>query len=185
MVIGTRPYRFIPQRYGKPIVIAGFEPLDVLQSLWMTLGQLAEGRCAVENQYKRIVPEAGNAAALGAIAEVFELREFFEWRGLGSIDHSGVRMREAFAAFDAERKFAVPNLKIADPKSCQCGEVLKGVIKPHQCKVFGTACTPEKPLGWSVRISSVTELQGINPPMIFAPVTGVTRSLRPPAVARG
>jgi hydrogenase expression/formation protein HypD len=147
MVIGTRPYRFIPQRYGKPIVIAGFEPLDVLQSLWMTLGQLAEGRCAVENQYKRIVPEAGNAAALGAIAEVFELREFFEWRGLGSIDHSGVRMREAFAAFDAERKFAVPNLKIADPKSCQCGEVLKGVIKPHQCKVFGTACTPEKPLG--------------------------------------
>jgi hydrogenase expression/formation protein HypD len=147
MVIGTRPYRYIPQRYGKPIVIAGFEPLDVLQSLWMTLGQLAEGRCAVENQYKRIVPEAGNAAALGAIAEVFELREFFEWRGLGSIDHSGVRMREAFAAFDAERKFAVPNLKIADPKSCQCGEVLKGVIKPHQCKVFGTACTPEKPLG--------------------------------------
>jgi hydrogenase expression/formation protein HypD len=99
MVIGTRPYRFIPQRYGKPIVIAGFEPLDVLQSLWMTLGQLAEGRCAVENQYKRIVPEAGNAAALGAIAEVFELREFFEWRGLGSIDHSGVRMREAFACF--------------------------------------------------------------------------------------
>lgn len=147
MVIGTRPYRFIPERYAKPIVIAGFEPLDVLQSLWMVLKQLAEGRCTVDNQYSRIVPEAGNRAALEAIAQVFELREFFEWRGLGSIDHSGVRMRAAFAAFDAEGKFAVPNLKIADPKSCQCGEVLKGVIKPQQCKVFGTACTPERPLG--------------------------------------
>lgn len=147
MVIGTRPYRFIPERYARPIAIAGFEPLDVLQALWMVLKQLAEGRCSVENQYARIVPEAGNRAALEAIAQVFELREFFEWRGLGSIDHSGVRMRPAFAAFDAERKFAVPNLKIADPKSCQCGEVLKGVIKPQQCKVFGTACTPERPLG--------------------------------------
>jgi hydrogenase expression/formation protein HypD len=113
----------------------------------MLLKQLAERRCAVENQYKRIVPEGANAQALGAIGEVFELREFFEWRGLGSIDHSGVRMRAAFADYDAERKFVVPNLKIADPKSCQCGEVLKGVIKPHECKVFGTACTPERPLG--------------------------------------
>jgi hydrogenase expression/formation protein HypD len=147
MVIGTRPYRFITERYHKPIAIAGFEPLDVLQSLWMVLRQLADRRCEVENQYKRIVPEAGNEQALAAVAEVFELREFFEWRGLGSIDHSGVRMRQAFAAHDAERKFAVPNLQIADPKSCQCGEVLKGVIKPFECKVFGTACTPERPLG--------------------------------------
>ena len=105
------------------------------------------------SQYRRIVPEHGNAQALAAIAEVFELREFFEWRGLGSIDHSGVRVRAAYAEFDAERKFPVPNLKIADPKSCQCGEVLKGVIKPHQCKVFGTACTPEMPLG-SLMVSS-------------------------------
>ena len=97
--------------------------------------------------------EDGNAQALAAVARVFETREFFEWRGLGSIDHSGVRVREAFAGFDAERKFAVPNLKIADPKACQCGEVLKGVIKPHQCKVFGTACTPESPLG-SLMVSS-------------------------------
>ena len=85
--------------------------------------------------------------ALEAVQEVFELREFFEWRGLGSIDHSGVRIREKYAEYDAERKFPVPNLKIADPKSCQCGEVLKGVIKPHECKVFGTQCTPEMPLG--------------------------------------
>jgi hydrogenase expression/formation protein HypD len=147
MVIGNRPYDFIAGHYRRPIVVAGFEPLDLLQSLWMVIKQISEGRCEVENQYKRIVPEEGNARALAALTEVFELREFFEWRGLGSIDHSGVRMRVEFAAFDAERKFAVPNLKIADPKSCQCGEVLKGVIKPHQCKVFGTACTPERPLG--------------------------------------
>ncbi|WP_309639193.1 hydrogenase formation protein HypD [Methylibium sp.] len=153
MVIGTRPFDFIAQHYGKPITIAGFEPLDVLQSMWMVLKQIAEGRCEVENQYARIVPEAGNAAALDAIQEVFELREFFEWRGLGSIDHSGVRVREAYAEFDAERRFSIPNLKIADPKSCQCGEVLKGVIKPHQCKVFGSACTPETPLG-SLMVSS-------------------------------
>jgi hydrogenase expression/formation protein HypD len=147
MVIGIRPYRFIAERYGKPIAIAGFEPLDLLQSLWMVLRQLADGRCEVENQYKRIVPEAGNEQALAAVAEVFELREFFEWRGLGSIDHSGVRMRPSFAMHDAERKFSVPNLQIADPQSCQCGEVLKGAIKPFECKVFGTACTPERPLG--------------------------------------
>ena len=147
MVIGTRPYDFIAQQYRRPLVVAGFEPLDILQSLWMVLKQMSEGRCEVENQYKRIVPVDGNAAALDAITRVFELREFFEWRGLGSIDHSGIRMREAFAAFDAERKFSVPNLKIADPKSCQCGEVLKGIIKPNQCKVFGTLCTPDTPLG--------------------------------------
>ncbi|CAN5316630.1 hydrogenase formation protein HypD [soil metagenome] len=147
MVIGTAPYEFIAGRYARPIVISGFEPLDILQSVWMLLKQLAEGRCEVENQYQRIVPKRGNDPALEAVSRVFELREFFEWRGLGSIDHSGVRMREAYARFDAERKFSVPNLKIADPKSCQCGEVLKGVIKPWQCKVFGGACTPETPLG--------------------------------------
>ena len=153
MVIGTQPFEFIAKHYRKPITIAGFEPLDVLQAMWMVLRQLAEGRCEVENQYNRIVPEGGNAPALDAILRVFELREFFEWRGLGSIDHSGVRLRKEFAAFDAERRFAMPNLKIADPKSCQCGEVLKGVIKPQQCKVFGSACTPETPLG-SLMVSS-------------------------------
>ncbi|HZP13316.1 MAG TPA: hydrogenase formation protein HypD [Nevskiaceae bacterium] len=147
MVIGEGPYAFIADRYHRPIVISGFEPLDILQSLWMLLQQLADGRCEVENQYKRVVPENGNAQALSAVDEVFELREYFEWRGLGSIDHSGIRMRAAFAAFDAEKKLSVPNVRIADPKSCQCGEVLKGAIKPHQCKVFGTACTPERPLG--------------------------------------
>ena len=147
MVIGTSPYDFIANHYKKPIVVAGFEPLDVLHSMWMVLKQLAEGRHEVENQYNRIVPDEGSAPALEAVQEVFELREFFEWRGLGSIDHSGIRVREKYAQWDAEKKFPVPNLKIADPKSCQCGEVLKGVIKPAQCKVFGTQCTPDMPLG--------------------------------------
>ena len=147
MVIGNSPYNFIAEQYGKPLVVAGFEPLDVLHAIWMVLKQLDEKRSVVENQYSRVVPEDGNAVALDAIGRVFELREFFEWRGLGSIDHSGVRMRDAYAAYDAERKFSVKSIKIADPKSCQCGEVLKGVIKPWECKVFGGACTPETPLG--------------------------------------
>lgn len=147
MVIGTAPYEFIANFYRKPMVVAGFEPLDILQSIWMVLKQIKEGRADIENQYARIVPDGGNAPALQAVSRVYELREFFEWRGLGSIDHSGVRLRDEYLHFDAEQKFAIPNLKIADPKSCQCGEVLKGVIKPWQCKVFGSACTPETPLG--------------------------------------
>jgi hydrogenase expression/formation protein HypD len=147
MVIGTAPYEFIADFYKKPMVVAGFEPLDILQSIWMVLKQIKEGRSEIENQYARIVPDRGNAPALQAVSRVYELREFFEWRGLGSIDHSGVKLRDEYVHYDAEQKFAIPNLKIADPKSCQCGEVLKGVIKPWQCKVFGSACTPETPLG--------------------------------------
>jgi hydrogenase expression/formation protein HypD len=147
MVIGTKVYDFIASEYKRPLVVAGFEPLDVLHSVWLVLKQLAEGRAEVENQYGRIVPRDGNPAALAAIGKVFEDREFFEWRGLGSIEHSGARMRDAYAHFDAERKFAMPALQVADPASCQCGEVLKGLIKPWQCKVFGTACTPQIPLG--------------------------------------
>ncbi len=147
MIIGTRPYDFIAARYRRPLVISGFEPLDILQALWMVLAQIVEGRAEIENQYARVVPDGGNRRALEAVARVFELRPFFEWRGLGSIDQSGVRIREAYGRFDAERKFAVPDARIADPKSCQCGEVLKGVIKPWDCKVFGRACTPETPLG--------------------------------------
>jgi hydrogenase expression/formation protein HypD len=147
MVIGNSPYNFIADQYNKPLVVAGFEPLDVLHAIWMVLKQMDEGRSVVENQYSRVVPEDGNAVALDAIGRVFELREFFEWRGLGSIDHSGVRMRKEYALYDAEKKFTIKSIKIADPKSCQCGEVLKGVIKPWECKVFGGACTPETPLG--------------------------------------
>ncbi len=147
MVVGEHPFQFVARRYHRPIVITGFEPLDILQSIWMLLRQMADDRCEVENQYARVVASHGNAPGLEAIARVFELREFFEWRGLGSIDHSGVRMRPEYARFDAEKKFSIPNLRITDPKSCQCGEVIKGAIRPWQCKVFGGACTPETPMG--------------------------------------
>jgi hydrogenase expression/formation protein HypD len=147
MVIGTAPYEFIARFYKKPMVVSGFEPLDILQSIWMLLKQIKEGRIEIENQYARVVQAAGNAPALRAVSQVYELREACEWRGLGSIDHSGVRLRQAYARFDAERKFAVPNATVADPEACQCGEVLRGAIKPFQCRAFGSACTPETPLG--------------------------------------
>ncbi|MFC4056120.1 hydrogenase formation protein HypD [Actinomadura syzygii] len=146
-VIGCRPYGFIPGRYGKPLVCAGFEPLDILQSVHMLLRQLADGRAEVENQYTRVVPWDGNPKALEVIGEVMELRPYFEWRGLGFISQSALRVRDAYAVHDAERVFDVPGVRVADPKACQCGEVLKGVIKPWECKVFGTACTPETPIG--------------------------------------
>jgi hydrogenase expression/formation protein HypD len=152
-VIGTRCYEFVPQEYGKPLVVTGFEPLDVLQSVYMIVKQITEGRAEVENQYARVVLRDGNQKALEALFDVFEPRDYFEWRGLGSIAHSGMTLREKYAAFDAELKFNVPGLRIADPKACQCGEILKGVKKPWECKVFGTACTPETPIG-SCMVSS-------------------------------
>lgn len=153
MVIGVEPYKFVSEHYRKPMVISGFEPIDVLQSLEMLLQQLIDERCEVENQYRRLVSDAGNEAALSAMNEVFELRDFFEWRGLGSIERSGLTFRDRFSRFDAEQHFTVPALSVADPKACQCGDVLKGAIKPWQCKVFGTACTPETPIG-SCMVSS-------------------------------
>lgn len=146
-VIGNRPYRFVPAVYSKPIVTTGFEPLDILQGVEMLLSQLAEGRCEVENQYTRCVRDEGNPRALEVLAEVFELRPYFEWRGLGFISQSALQLNERYADFDAERRYAVPGVRVADPKACQCGEVLKGVLKPWECKVFGSACTPETPIG--------------------------------------
>ncbi len=146
-VVGQRPYRFVPAEYGLPLVTAGFEPLDILHAIAMLLTQIREGRCEVENQYSRVVRDGGNPRALAVLAEVFELRPHFEWRGLGFIAQSGLKLRPEFAAFDAELRYSIPNVRVADPKACQCGEVLKGVIKPWECKVFGTACTPETPIG--------------------------------------
>jgi len=152
-VIGTRCYEFVPAVYGKPLVVTGFEPLDVLQSVYMIVKQIIEGRAEIENQYGRVVERDGNRKALEVLSEVFEARDFFEWRGLGSIPHSGMKLKAKYAAFDAELKFEVPGLRVADPKACQCGEILKGVKKPWECKVFGTACTPETPIG-SCMVSS-------------------------------
>jgi hydrogenase expression/formation protein HypD len=146
-VVGARPFGFIPADYERPVVISGFEPLDILQSILMILRQLKAGRCEVENQYRRVVPEEGNLRALEVMAEVFALRPHFEWRGLGFISQSALRLSDAYAEFDAELRFPTPNVRVADPKACQCGEVLKGVIKPWECKVFGTACTPEHAIG--------------------------------------
>ncbi len=146
-IVGVRPFEFIPADYGKPLVTSGFEPLDVLQSIEMILAQIAEGRCEVENQYKRVVPYEGNVPALKVMSEVFELRPHFEWRGLGFISQSALKLSDAYADFDAELRYEVPGVRVADPKACQCGEVLKGVIKPWECKVFGTACTPEHAIG--------------------------------------
>ena len=146
-VIGCRPYEFIVRNYRCPIAVSGFEPLDILQSLVMVLRQLRDGVAKVENQYQRVVPWEGNLAALRAMAEVFEVRPYFEWRGLGFITQSALRIREAFAPWDAEQTMSVPGICVTDPKAAQCGEVLKGVLKPHECKLFGKECTPEHPIG--------------------------------------
>jgi hydrogenase expression/formation protein HypD len=146
-VIGCKPYEFIARDHNKPLVCAGFEPLDILASIYQLMIQLRDGRCEVENQYTRVVPWDGNLKALQVINEVMELRPYFEWRGLGFISHSALKVRPEYAAFDAEEIFKIPGIRVADPKACQCGEVLKGVIKPWECKVFGTACTPETPIG--------------------------------------
>lgn len=150
MVIGTRPYEFIARDYGKPIVVSGFEPLDILQSVVMVVAQIVDGRAEVENQYSRVAPRDGNPAALAAINAVFEPRDRFEWRGLGEIDSSGVKIRPGFSTFDAEVRFGVgygKGRETADPLDCRCGDVLKGLIKPHQCGLFDTICNPEAPMG--------------------------------------
>ncbi len=146
-IIGTKPYQVISKTYHKPLVVSGFEPIDILQSIAMLLQQLADGRCEVENQYSRLVQTEGNKVALDAINRVFTVRDEFEWRGLGYISKSGLKIRENYAQFDAEVQFNLPNRQVADAAACQCGEILKGVLKPWQCKVFGTACTPENPIG--------------------------------------
>ena len=146
-VIGTEPYRFVCEEYGRPVVVAGFEPTDILQAVAMLLRQLRDGRAEVENQYGRLVRSGGNREALAALADVFSVRDEFEWRGLGAIPASGLRIADAYAEWDAERRFPVPGTRVEDPKACRCGDVLRGRAKPWECKVFGTACTPERPLG--------------------------------------
>lgn len=146
-VVGTAPYEFAVRDYHKPVVVAGFEPLDILQSVQMLLTQLVEGRCEVENQYARVVRPDGNPQALALMAQTLALRPTFEWRGLGWIPDSALGVHPDYAPWDAEARFDIPGARVPDPKACQCGQVLRGVLKPWQCKVFGTACTPETPIG--------------------------------------
>lgn len=146
-VIGAGAYEQIVRDYGKPVVVSGFEPLDLLQSILMLVKQLREGRAEVENQYARAVSWDGNRPALQVMAEVFEVRPVFEWRGLGGIAQSALKLRAAFAPWDAEVRFAVPGVHVSDPQGAPCGEVLRGALKPHQCPFFGKTCTPERPVG--------------------------------------
>lgn len=146
-VIGSRPYEYFAEEYRKPVVVAGFEPLDVLQAVLMLVQQLNEGRFEVENQFRRAVDRSGNVKAQKIVAEVFELRRSFEWRGLGMVPYSALRIKESYAAFDAERHFTLPAASVADHKACACGAILRGLKRPVDCKLFATVCTPENPMG--------------------------------------
>ncbi len=147
VVIGSQPYEFFAEEYRKPVVISGFEPIDVLQSILMLVRQLNEDRAEVENQYIRAVTREGNARAKAAVARVFELRRDFEWRGLGHIPYSALRLKDKYAVFDAERRFGEPYVASEGNKACACPAILRGAKKPTDCRLFGRACTPETPLG--------------------------------------
>ena len=152
-VIGSEPYEFFAEEFRKPVVIAGFEPLDVMQSVLMLIRQVNEGRNEVENEYTRVVTREGNLKAQELVSDVFELRQDFEWRGLGMVPYSALQIREAYAAFDAEKRFAVSEKASREVKSCECPAILRGVKKPTDCKLFGTVCTPDNPMG-SCMVSS-------------------------------
>ncbi len=152
-IIGSQPYEFFAEEFQKPVVIAGFEPLDVMQSALMLIRQLNEGRHEVENEYTRVVSREGNRKAQALVAEVMELRRSFEWRGLGLVPYSALRIKVAYAEFDAEQRFAIAPIQASDIKGCECPRILRGVMKPTDCKLFGIVCTPENPKG-SCMVSS-------------------------------
>jgi hydrogenase expression/formation protein HypD len=153
IIIGSAPYEPFATQFKKPVVISGFEPLDVMQSILMLVRQVNTGRAEVENQFTRVVTRAGNQAAQAVCQQVFELRESFEWRGLGEVAHSALQIRPEYAAWDAEKKFTLPYQRVPDHKQCDCGAILRGVKRPTDCKLFATVCTPENPMG-SCMVSS-------------------------------
>ena len=153
IIIGSGPYEHFAEEYRKPVVIAGFEPLDVMQAVRMLVRQVNAGRAEVENEFIRAVTREGNLAAQAVVAEVFELRPSFEWRGLGEVPYSALQIRPAFAGFDAERRFGLVYQPVPDHKQCECGAILRGVKRPTDCKLFGIVCTPESPMG-SCMVSS-------------------------------
>lgn len=152
-VIGSNPYEFFAEEFQKPVVIAGFEPLDVMQSTLMLIRQVNEGRHEVENEYTRVVKREGNTKAQALVSDVFELRSSFEWRGLGKVPYSALRIRSSFADLDAEVRFTLSEKASREVKSCECPAILRGVKKPTDCKLFGTVCTPDNPMG-SCMVSS-------------------------------
>ncbi len=149
VIIGAKAYEFLVKDYNTPVVVAGFEPVDVMESILMLLKQKNQNRCKVEIQYKRATTYEGNVVAQKLIEEFMEVRDTFRWRGLGDIPKSALKLKDKFLEFDAEKVWAdiLPNKPIDDHKLCICGEILKGLAKPNDCKVFGSACTPSNPLG--------------------------------------
>jgi hydrogenase expression/formation protein HypD len=152
-IIGTEPYEFFAEEFGKPVVISGFEPLDMMQAILMLVRQVNEGRHEVENQYSRAVTREGNLRAKEEVSDIFELRDQFEWRGLGLVPYSGLKLKRGYARFDAEIRFAMNDVRVEDNPACECGAILRGAKKPVDCKLFGTVCTPETPMG-SCMVSS-------------------------------
>ncbi len=152
-IIGSRPYEYFAEEFQKPVVITGFEPLDVMQAVLMLVRQINAGTCEVENQYTRVVTREGNLKAQALVSDVFELRRIFEWRGLGEVPYSALKIRGDYAAFDAEERFALTPVTARDVKGCECPAILRGVKKPTDCKLFGTICTPDNPQG-SCMVSS-------------------------------
>ncbi|PJG53347.1 hydrogenase formation protein HypD [Bradyrhizobium forestalis] len=152
-IIGTAPYEFFAEEFGKPVVISGFEPLDMMQAILMLVRQVNEHRHEVENQYRRAVTRDGNLRAKEEVSDIFELRDQFEWRGLGQVPYSGLKLKRAYAKYDAEIRFDMNELLVDDNPACECGAILRGVKKPVDCKLFGTVCTPETPMG-SCMVSS-------------------------------
>jgi hydrogenase expression/formation protein HypD len=145
-VMGYTEYEPLAAQYGAPIVVTGFEPLDLLEGTLMAVRQLEQGRAEVENQYGRVLSREGNPAARKTISQVFEVSDR-SWRGIGIIPRSGYRLRGEFRDFDAERRFAVEEIATREPEICISGMILKGLKKPHDCPAFGTQCTPQTPLG--------------------------------------
>lgn len=145
-VMGYREYEPLAERYRVPIVVTGFEPLDLLQGIHMAVDMLEDGRWGVENQYARAVERDGNTSAQGLVGQVFEVTDR-PWRGIGTIPASGLALREGYAAFDAGSRFGVAEVEVQEPEECRAGQVLRGLIKPNQCPAFGTRCTPRTPLG--------------------------------------
>lgn len=152
-VIGSQPYEFFAEEFHKPVVIAGFEPLDVLQAILMLIRQTNAGRACVENQFTRAVTPEGNQKAKDLMAEVFEMRRHFEWRGLGLIPYSALRIRDSYSKYDAEVRFPHTPRVVEENRACQCPAILRGLKKPKDCGLFATVCTPETPIG-SCMVSS-------------------------------
>lgn len=152
-IIGSEPYETFARDHHKPVVIAGFEPLDMLQSILMLIRQINKGEAKVENEFIRAVRPEGNTKALKMVHEVFALRDSFEWRGLGSVPNSALKLSDAYSEFDAEKRFGLKYRRVPDNKACECGAILRGEKHPSDCRAFGTVCTPENPIG-SCMVSS-------------------------------